>query len=331
LLRSFRATRKFCVENSFADDCETARSVLQVEESMHWRLLRFAAALLGALSSSRGALAEDGDAVEGKVAWHEEWAHFRPWEYVATGAALAGGAVFLLFADHPDSGNPWRNAFDDGARDLLRAQSRAGRDRARTIGDLGYRALGVYPFVDTLLVSGLVHGSGEVALQSSLLNFESFAFAGVLALGSEHVFGRSRPSAAECARDADYEEFCGLPDQHASFFGGHTTIAFVGAGLTCAHHQALPLYGGGAADTAACVLATALATTTFIARVVNDRHWTTDNIVGAAIGGLSGYALPLTLHYGVSNAKSSRDALRWSLRPIASYESRFIGLHWVAE
>jgi membrane-associated phospholipid phosphatase len=298
---------------------------------MRRKLLPFSAALLGVLLSGGRALGEHGDDRFVKVEWSEEWPLFRAWEYVATGVALASGAAFELFVAHRDTGDPWRNALDDGARDLLRAQSRAGRDRARTVGDLGYRVLGIYPFVDTLLVGGLVHGSGGVALQSSLLNLESFSFAGVFALGSEHVFGRSRPSAAECARDAEYEEFCGLPDQYGSFIGGHTTAAFVGAGLTCAHHQSLPLYGGGAADTAACVLATTLATTTFVARIVNDRHWATDNIVGAAIGGLSGYALPMVLHYGVSNVSPARNELRWTVRPFASYETRTIGLQWVAE
>jgi hypothetical protein len=305
--------------------------VLHAEDAMRCKLLTFGTALLAALSFGGRAAAEDGDDGAVDVAWREEWPRFRAWEYVATGVALATAAAFEVFVDHRKTGDPWRNPFDDGARDLLRAETRAGRDTARTIGDLGYRVLALYPFADTLLVGGLVHGSSDVALQSTLLNLESFGFAGVLALSSEHVFGRSRPSAAECARDAEYEEFCGLPDQHGSFFGGHATAAFVGAGLTCAHHQSLPLYGGGAADIAACVLATTLATTTFIARIVNDRHWATDNIVGGAIGGLSGYALPMILHYGVSNSSTSRDAFRWSLRPFASYQTGTVGLMWVAE
>jgi hypothetical protein len=30
-----------------------------------------------------------------------------------------------------------------------------------------------------------------------------------------------------------------------SFISGHTLMAFTGAGLICAHHSHLPLYGGG--------------------------------------------------------------------------------------
>ncbi len=70
------------------------------------------------------------------------------------------------------------------------------------------------------------------------------------------------------------------------------------AGLTCAHHQHLPLYGGGFADLAPCLVMMGLAATTGVLRLVYDEHWASDIIVGWAAGAASGYVLPSVLHYG---------------------------------
>ncbi len=104
--------------------------------------------------------------------------------------------------------------------------------------------------------------------------------------------------ARECDRDASYDRRCDETARlNTSNVSGHTTIAFTGAGLVCAHHLHLPLYGGGAPDTVACVAAMSVATAQGVLRISSDNHYATDVILGAALGIGSGYFLPRLLHY----------------------------------
>jgi membrane-associated phospholipid phosphatase len=231
------------------------------------------------------------------VVWRAHWPKVHAIEYAATGAATVASLAIAIGLDQPASGWHGPLLFDGMVRDALRSNGRAGRDRARTIGDLGYRSLLAYPFLDALVAPWAIHGNSEVALQMLAMNAEAIALAGVIGLTTDHLIGRARPSQIECQRDPDYERFCGESDQFGSFVSGHTAIAAAGAGLTCAHHLNLPLYGGGAGDVAACAAATALALTTAVARVVNERHWATDVTAGLLIGGIVGYGLPTWLHY----------------------------------
>jgi membrane-associated phospholipid phosphatase len=79
----------------------------------------------------------------------------------------------------------------------------------------------------------------------------------------------------------------------------------------------LPLYGGGPFDIMACAAAAALAVTTGVARIVNDRHWATDVTAGLLIGGLAGYGLPALLHYRAApEQQHARSRLRMQLLPM---------------
>lgn len=69
------------------------------------------------------------------------------------------------------------------------------------------------------------------------------------------------------------------------------------AGLICAHHLNVPLYGGGAPDIAACGTAVGLGLATGWMRMTADRHYASDIIVGTVLGFGGGFGLPLLLHY----------------------------------
>jgi membrane-associated phospholipid phosphatase len=256
---------------------------------------------------------------ENRVEWREEWPRFRTWEYAATGASLAGLAAIVLYGSRPEESSEYTNGFDVTVRNALRAETRAGRDDARFVGDVGFRFLNVYPYVDSLLVAGLVHWNSDVALQMTLIDTQAFAMAGFVSIGFERLIGRARPSARECRTDPDYERFCGDDDSYSSLMSGHTAIAFAGAGLTCAHHMHLPLYGSRVADTSACLLTVGMATASGVARVVNDRHWASDLVLAATVGSVTGYLLPVWLHYGSNDAgsrgESRRDRLRLAVLP----------------
>ena len=287
--------------------------------NVRWAVL---ALVLGVLWSAP-AFARQADEVE----WQPHWTGFRGWQYGSVGVMLAGTIAISFATDFRDDGGTWDNEFDNWGRDSLVAGSRAGRDRARTLGDIGFRGLLAYPYlVDNLLVTWVGHGAEDVAGQMFLINTQSFALTTMLVIPPEKFIARARPSTEPCERDDEYERFCDGADEFGSFPSGHAAIAATGAGLTCVHHQHLPLYGGGIADGAACVAASGLALTTGVARLINDRHWASDVLLGTAAGAASGYLVPLWLHYGAgATAGAFRTGpVHWALLPLAS--GRRLGL-----
>lgn len=246
------------------------------------------------------------------VSWQPEWRKVQPFEYAST-AVLSASAIGVAFLVDPrDSGHYGGVSFDGSVRKLLRAETRSGRDTARSIGDFGYQTMGLFPFIDALL-SWAVHRNGEVAWQMIAMDLEAMAVAGFVGIMTDHFIGRARPSTAPCHENPDYEKFCNKQDEFSSFLSGHSVIAAAGAGVTCAHHLSLPLYGGGAADIAACAVTSALALTTGLARIVNDRHWATDVTAAWIAGAAIGYIWPRYFHY--RRGDDDKDAVSFSVYP----------------
>jgi membrane-associated phospholipid phosphatase len=256
------------------------------------------------------------------LAWNEEWPRARPLEYAA---AVTFGAGALLANAIPVHDRGWsRNGLDEGVRDGLRLRSESSRSVARGVSDGLWYGLMAYPIiVDALLVAG--PKNGDLAWQMFVIDAQSMALSGATSVLLERTSGRERPYLRECDGPggkprAGYESYCDSKpeEQYQSFISGHTLLAFTGAGLTCAHHMYLPLYGGGAGDVLACVVATSAATAQGALRVSSDRHYMTDVAVGAALGFGSGYALPVLLHYGQGGAKSERGEPRPIVAPYAT-------------
>jgi membrane-associated phospholipid phosphatase len=233
------------------------------------------------------------------VRWDPAWPRFRPSEYALT-AGLAVNVAMAAFIYPPPKPN-WEGGilFDHVVRDAIVLGSPQSRNTAALVSDDIYYALATFPLiVDTAIVTWGVHGAGDVAFQMMLINFESYALTGVLALTGEKL-GRVRPMAEECAKDPNYATNCRSGGNiNASFLSGHTTIAFAGAGLMCAHHTHLPLYGNKVADALACVTGLAAATTAGVLRVMSDNHYASDVLLGSGIGIFGGYVWPMLWHYG---------------------------------
>jgi membrane-associated phospholipid phosphatase len=244
-----------------------------------------------------------------RVEWSPDWPRFRLWEAVATGLLGVQAATAGLL--YPDPGRHWRGGilFDDAVRNAVRLDSYDAREAARPYSDTIYRVLGVYPLlVDNLIVTWAVHGSGDVALEMLGMNLESYALTGALAFTLQEV-GRERPAARGCADDPAYSPKCDdYVALNKSFFSGHTAVNFTAAGLICAHHQHLPLYGGGFPDLAICLVGLGAATTQGALRMMTDDHYSTDVLVGAGVGVFSGYILPQLLHYGFGSGKPEHTA-----------------------
>ena len=86
---------------------------------------------------------------------------------------------------------------------------------------------------------------------------------------------------------------------------GHAMITSTSAGLACAHHYALPLYGGGIADALVCPVMVGSALTVGVLRMVTDKHWFSDTVPGWLLGGGIGFGMPWLLHYRYARAITS--------------------------
>jgi hypothetical protein len=204
----------------------------------------------------------------------------------------------------PDRGWTGGILFDDAVRDALRGRSFSTRRSVSDISDKFWNVTQYYPvLIDGLLVPlAFDRLNVDVAWQMTMLNWQAQSLSFLLTRLAHRTVGRQRPEVLECDKDPAYTGACS-PDaagRTASFFSGHASMSFAGAGLTCAHHRALPLYGGNVADAAICGLSITSAATVGIMRLVADAHWTTDVLFGAAVGGAVGYGLPTLLHYGSS-------------------------------
>lgn len=234
--------------------------------------------------------------VPARSMWKPAWPTFSKLEGVATVAAGAGTAA--LFVLKPPKEARWEGPilFDEGARNLFRLESSTARQKVRSWGDLPYYAAPLIPLIiDPIFVSWLSHDDGKAAVNMTAVGLEAFSYAGLLSFVSTRLSVRERPDSAECRRHAADAEACEVDTE--AFYSGHTTIAAASAGIVCANHRAMPLWGHPAADAGACVLATTGAVATGVSRIASDRHYATDVVAGLGMGFSVGYAVPTLLHY----------------------------------
>lgn len=265
------------------------------------RRILIAAAFLtvgAGLGVPRRASAEEEVGKPPRVEWNPRWRRFQWWEYGAT-PILGAASIYLHYEAPLPAQAKWQgdNAFDDTVRGWLRADTAAGRAQAGTVSDVLWWGGTAMPFVVDVPVVLLVHRQPQLAWQVLMMDLEANAVAGFINNALFYEAGRGRPSHADCAVDPSYDPLCGGTGNNASFPSGHVLGIATGAGLTCVHHRYLPLYGNSTADAGACGIMIAATAATGVARLVADRHYTTDVLAGGAIGFAAGYGLPWLLHY----------------------------------
>lgn len=213
---------------------------------------------------------------------------------------LVTGALTL----HPEeSGLRGGILFDEGLRDWLRSDSESGRQRAQDASYHMQNILAVLPFaVDTLALAGLYHQDADLVWQTAAINTQAFLLSGAITLISKNISSRERPYVAECAGGS-----CGGAGRNKSFISGHAAAAFTGAGLICAHHEALGLFENSWLDGMMCIAAASAAAVSSVLRLSSDEHYATDVVAGAAVGILSGYILPKLIYYGGFEGDPSED------------------------
>jgi len=260
-------------------------------------LLTFA--VIGLLSGR--AHAADPDRVE----WSPDWPRVRPWEVAAAFSLIAADVAIKLWVPTPSTPRfADGNFLDDWGRNTFKLHSVASQAAAISWSDGLFYGAVLVPFVVDFYFGALsIHQRSDVAMQMLAIDLESFATAGFLAISAQKL-GRERPYGQDCATDGTVRDRSGRivhrcdGSVRQSFVSGHTAAATAAAGLVCAHHQHLPLFGGGAADLAACLSMVGIAGATGLLRVAGDEHWATDVLLGWAVGAFSGYVLPSILHYG---------------------------------
>lgn len=262
-----------------------------------------------------------------RVEWSARWPRFRAWEYGAT--ALFGGASLYLYRYRPPPEETrWQgdNAFDAAFRDWLRADTRQEREAAGVAGDVLWQAGTFMPYVIDVPVILLAHREPRVAWQVLMMDLEANAVAGFINGALFYQVGRGRPSVHDCTVDPNYDELCGGRSNNASFPSGHVLGIATAAGLTCAHHRHLPLYGHAAADAGVCAVMSAATVVTAATRIMADRHYATDSLAGAAIGFAVGYGLPRLLHYRAGAAADDGRGVRPIVVPFARPDALGLGV-----
>lgn len=228
--------------------------------------------------------------------WRASWPNFSWLE--GAGTVSAAAATLALTLDSPPTDPNWQGGilFDDAIRSHVRLSSASARSTARTVGDIPYYAAGILPLIADPLVAALAHRDTRAAVNMELMALEAFSYAGLSSFVSTRLSRRERPDTTECKRWNPDRTSCELDTE--AFWSGHTSIVAASAGVVCANHAHMPVWGGRVADAGACLLASSGAFVTAISRLTADRHYTTDVIVGLGVGFAFGYGVPTLLHYG---------------------------------
>lgn len=248
-----------------------------------------------AACASRGAEAQAKD--EHRLHWDESRPRVATGEYVLTGLAISTGAVIEFATDQPIQPS-WVGPilFDEAIRDAVAMPRLKDRRGVQIASDVLLAISAAYPvLIDGMLVPA-IDQNVDMFQQLTAMNLEAYGFAYLVMRANHRLAARERPAGIGCQTDKGWAYDCGSFGVNASWFSGHATMSAVGAGLTCAHHAYVPLYGGGAPDIISCVGMTGLALTVASMRVISDRHWASDAITGFLFGYGMGLAVPL-IHY----------------------------------
>jgi membrane-associated phospholipid phosphatase len=247
------------------------------------------------VSVSGTALADDGKSNGHRMVWN--YPRFRLWEYVAAGAVTAGN-VSLEIAYSKEPKDRWNGPIllDGPARNFFRGGTEDSRWLADDISDYMWTYSTYYVLLDGL-VTPLVSDkfNYDVAFQLTLLNWQAVGATGLLTRLAHITVGRTRPSLQGCSPEEGAENKCEF--RGASFIAGHAAMTSANAGLACANHQHLKMYGGGIADAAVCPIMVTTAAGVGVLRIIADKHWLSDTVVSWILGGSIGYGLPYLLHY----------------------------------
>jgi len=205
--------------------------------------------------------------------------------------------------------------FDNAARNWLVADSRSARATGNFLSDLALYGSIAHVAIDAIGFAMIAEKNTDVGWQMLVMDAEAYATTLLLVSVTKRFARRSRPYTRGCSENPTYAENCDQPDRFASFYSGHAAISATSAGLICAQHTRLSLYGG-AADKAACYDAIVLTSLTGALRIISDNHWASDVILGHTIGFATGYLMPRLLHFHRAPSPTQAPGLRVRVVPM---------------
>ncbi len=225
------------------------------------------------------------------------WREFSAANYWLLGVSTASAVTLQVVPPLPKHrrGGVW---IDEDARDVLRPNSARDQLFARDTSDVLLTLNTAMPFFDSIVVAGWYRQSPEVGRQMALINFETMAVNAAVTSVVKFLTTRERPYGRHCGETLpESSDDCDANERYRSFMSGHASQSFVSAALVCSHHYHLELYGSDVSGALPCISGLVLAGATSTLRVVADRHYTTDVMVGAATGTSIGLLVPWLLHY----------------------------------
>jgi membrane-associated phospholipid phosphatase len=234
----------------------------------------------------------------------KDWAPIHTWEYVAI-PAMNAATLTIIATIHPPP--RWRGGilFDNWARGGLTLKSEAAQTHAGDVSTVLTVSLGFFPvLIDSGLLTWWVHERRDLAWQMFVLDAEVLSITGLVTIASQRLVGRERPAGG---READ------------SFFSGHASLASSAATLICLQHLDLALLGNKAADGTVCGVAAASAVATGFLRIMANRHYASDVIIGTGVGVGTAF---LVYKLKVNPTRSEETAIQ--LLPVL--KSNFLGL-----
>jgi hypothetical protein len=225
------------------------------------------------------------------------------------------GAGVIEFGTNEKSRWSNTNSFDRGIRSGFRSGSRSTREDASTASDvlLGL-TVGLLPLVSIgkTLSERDCHEAYDMATDAA----EAFSLTLLLTTGTKRLAGRQRPFVQECDGTPPGDADCDDSSRKQSFFSGHASSAATGAGLSCSYALKRKIWGDGrVARFTPCALGIGAALATGALRIVADKHWGSDVIVGLIVGGAVGY-FDTWGPFDLLRFEAQSDDLGWDVRGI---------------
>ena len=212
--------------------------------------------------------------------------------------AIFGMATFVCASAHAQSRTEsaqWRGGVlvDSSVRSALRAETKEQRGFANDASNALLYSMVALPTVNAAMNAPSM---GDAAALMAV-NAETFGVTFALVSLIKAVTKRERPYATADGLSARCIEHPGEAecknDRNASFFSGHSATAFAGAGLLCIQQIEL----GARFANVGCGAAMTLAGATALLRIIADKHYATDTLVGALVGVSAGMLLPYVMHF----------------------------------
>jgi membrane-associated phospholipid phosphatase len=227
-----------------------------------------------------------------------KWPKFSTGDFVLTTGAAAVTLTTAIVQPRAQHSLTGPIGFDSEVRKALRADRLSVRYDFRDASDVGLSLAVSWPFAaDALTTAWWYRGSRETAQEMALIDLQALSIVGAIQGATNVIVSRERPFGRECGQGELPDDAIDCHDSfhYRSFFSGHSAFSFTGAALICVHHFENELLGSPW-DGVSCAAGYAVAATTASFRVVADVHYASDVLLGATIGTLVGYGVPL-LHY----------------------------------